>query len=45
MVEKFPNYRNYKLPEPRISMNPKENKQKENQREAYHNQIVYKRKY
>lgn len=40
MVEKFPNYVNYKPPEPRVSMNPKKNKQKENQREAYHNQIV-----
>lgn len=35
MVEKFPNYVNYKPPEPRVSMNPKKNKQKENQREAY----------
>lgn len=45
MAEKFPNYTNYKPPVPRISTNPKEDKQKENHREAYYSQIIKKRKY
>ena len=42
--EIFPNYINYKPTEPRTSTNPKEDKQKENHRETYHNKNVKKRK-